>query len=260
MIGTRTLYSIAQYLELQDGKLIALLLEKHGLDAADVSDAIECGTSLLTALVDALNAAAEPQVSSLLEEVFRTSRDLYSRVRSGRRYDERFDDLKRCLQLDGYLVEGGKLIPVDPFIVDSPPVEDDLTRELEGSGLPKCSDVLRKLSDSTDAFRASTPDYNASLNNARVALETLAIVIAEARLPAHPGSVGCHKWGSVIAYFRSTDFITVEEECGLVGVFRFVSPGSHRPVGLSEEEFARLGRGFVAGMCWFLVKKYRARR
>ena len=49
-----------------------------------------------------------------------------------------------------------------------------------------------------------------------------------------------------------------EAERGLVGVFGFVSPGSHRPLGFSEAEFARLGRGFVAGMCWFLVKRFRA--
>ena len=34
--------------------------------------------------------------------------------------------------------------------------------------------------------------------------------------------------------------------------------GSHCPLGLSEEEFTRLGRTFIVGMCWFLVKRYGA--
>ena len=42
-----------------------------------------------------------------------------------------------------------------------------------GSDLPNATDIVRKMNDSAEAFRAATPDYNASLNNARVALETL---------------------------------------------------------------------------------------
>ena len=147
---------------------------------------------------------------------------------------------------------------MDPSIVGAPPVEDDLTRELSESGLPNSGAVARKLGASAEAFRASAPNYNASLNDARVALQTLAKSIADARRPAHPGSFERSKWGSVISYLHSTGFITKEEENGLVGVFGFVSPGSHRPLGFSEAEFARLGRGFVAGMCWFLVKRFRA--
>ena len=258
MVGTRTLRSLAQYLELQNGELIALLLEKHGLYADGVSDAVRHRTSLLTALVESLDGGAEPQISALLEEIARTSRGLRTRVRPRYPYDERFTDLQRCLQLDGYIIEDGKVIPVDPSIVGTPPVEDDLTRELAESGLPNSGGVLEKLNDSAESFRASTPNYNASLNDARVALQTLATDIADALLSAHPGSFERPKWGSVVAYLRSTGFITAAEERGLVGVFGFVSPGSHRPVGLSEAEFARLGRSFVAGMCWFLVKRYRA--
>ena len=258
MIGTRTLRSLAQYLELQAGELIALLLEKHGLHAYEVSDAVQYRTGLLAPLVESLDAGSEPQLSSLLDEIARTSGDLRNRVSPRYRYDERFTDLQRCLQLDGYLFEGNNLIPVDPSIVGTPPVEDDLTRELAESGLPKSSEVVRKLNESAESFRASTPNYNASLNDARVSLQTLATDIADARLSSHPGTFEHSKWGSVIAYLHSTGFVTKEEERGLVGVFGFVSPGSHRPLGFSEAEFARLGRSFVAGMCWFLVKRFRA--
>ena len=66
------------------------------------------------------------------------------------------------------------------------------------------------------------------------------------------------KWGSVLSFLKLVEFITQEEEKGLAGVYGFVSPGSHRPVGISEEEMARLGRSLALGMCWFLIKCYRA--
>ena len=184
MVGIRTLRSLAQYLELQDGELIALLLEKYGLYSDGISDAVRHRTNLLTALVESLDGGAEPQISALLEEIARTSRGLRTRVRPRYPYDERFTDLQRCLQLDGYIIEDGKVIPVDPSIVGTPPVEDDLTRELAESGLPNSGGVLQKLNDSAESFRASTPNYNASLNDARVALQTLYV---RERLRHQPG-------------------------------------------------------------------------
>ncbi len=260
MVGTRTLHSLAQFLELLDREMVVLLLQKHRLYGNKVDQALQYTyrTGLLTALVASLIAGGESEISTLLEELVRTSGDLRNRVSPRYRFDERFDDLVRCLQLDGYVITKRTLVPIDPTIVGTPPIEDDLTRELNESGLPGVGDVIKKLSDSVEAFRAPTPNYNASLNDARIALQTLAADIANAQIPMDPGSFDPAKWGSVINYFRSIRFITEEEECGLVGVFGFVSPGSHRSLGISEAEFARLGRSFVAGICWFLVKRYRA--
>jgi hypothetical protein len=258
MVGNRTLRSLAQYLEIQEGDLIVLLLEKIGLSGDPVSDAMHRHSGLLPAIVESLGTGSETQMSVLLEEIARTSGDLRNRVSPRYRYDERLADLQRCLQLDGYLLDQGRLISIDPFIVGSPPVEDDLTIELTNSALPKSGEIIAKLNSSAESFRTSPPNYNASLNDARVAMQTLATDIADSRVLTHPGSFERSKWDSVIAYLRSTGFITEEEERGLVGVFGFVSPGSHRPLGFSEAEFARLGRVFVAGMCWFLVKRFRA--
>lgn len=213
---------------------------------------------LPNALLASVRKGGETEISGLLEEIVRTSDDLRYSVSPRYRFDQRFEDLERCLQLDGYIIVNRRLVPIDPTIVGAPPIDDDLTKELHESGLLTADDVTRKLSDSVRAFRAPTPNYNASLNDARIALQTLATDIANTRLPTHPGSFDSTKWGSVINYLRSSGFITTEEERGLTGVFGFVSPGSHRLVGLSDAEFARLGRSFVAGMCWFLVKRYRA--
>ena len=68
MIGSRTLRSLAQYLELQGGELVALLLEKNGLYAGAVSDAVGYKTNFLTAVVDSLCTGSESQISAVLDE------------------------------------------------------------------------------------------------------------------------------------------------------------------------------------------------
>ncbi len=101
------------------------------------------------------------------------------------------------------------------------------------------------------------PDYNACLTHARVALQTLATSIAKKRQAAYGKTFDETKWGEVISYLRTSGLITDPEEKGLAGVFGFVSPGAHVPIGLTEEEMVRLGRSLVLGMCYFLVKRHR---
>jgi hypothetical protein len=141
--------------------------------------------------------------------------------------------------------------------VENAPLDDDLTHELKTSGLSDSAAIIQKLVDSTEAFRKSNPDLNAALNNARVALQTLATSIAKVRASNHGGTFDEKKWGSVLAYLRASGFITEDHEKGPAGVFGFVSPGSHIPVGLAEMEMTRLGRSFILGACWFLVKRFK---
>ena len=254
VLSSRAILSFAQFLALQDQGFLGVLLTKHGLKGWSV----QITTEIPSDLARVLQQGTEDQVSSLLDEIARTQGDLRTRVSPKYRFDERFNDLKRCLELDGYRLDPGGLIRLDPSVVGVPPLDDDLKNELNASGLPTAGKILQKLDDSANAFRDSRPNYNACLNDARVALQTLATLIAQSRLPRHPGTFDVSKWGSVISYLRATGFLIDEEERGLTGVFGFVSPGSHRPLGLSDQELARLGRSFVSGMCWFLVKRFRA--
>jgi hypothetical protein len=253
MVTRRTVLSLAQFLELQNKEFLVVLLEKHIL-----SRSAWITHQVLHDLVEQLTEASEGEVQSLLDEIVRTSGDLRTRVSPRVRFDERFDDLKRCLYLDGYRVEEGRLITIDPSVIGMPALDDDLTAELNMSGLPEANHVIQKIEASATSFRSVAPNYNACLNDARIALQTLATSIAQARVANHPGTFDKMKWGAVVAYLRLTDFVTDEEERGLVGVYGFVSTGSHRPLGLSDEEMARLGRSFVGGMCWFLVKRFKA--
>jgi len=74
-----------------------------------------------------------------------------------------------------------------------------------------------------------------------------------------PATYNPSRWGEVLAFLRSSGEITVEEEKGLAGVFGFLSPGAHRPVGIPEDQMTRLGRSFALNMCWFLLKNHLTR-
>lgn len=252
MIGSRTLSSLAQFLELHDTAFVVVLMNKH-----DIPSSIDDGM-LLTDVLRFLNSVNCEEVLSLIEEIVRTSGDLRARVNPKYRYDERFSDLSRCLQLDGYIVEGKNLTQTDPSISDAPPLDDDLLQELKLSGLPDAVEIAKKINASSESFRSSPPNYNACLNDIRVALETLARAIATTQQSTGSPSYEQTKWGSVLCFLKAVRFITQEEEKGLAGVYGFISTGSHRPVGISEEQMARLGRSLALGMCWFLVKSYRA--
>ena len=114
----------------------------------------------------------------VLAEIVATQGDLRARVNPKYRFDERLRDLKQCLLLDGYAVQDAKLVQIDPSIADAAPLEDELVMALQSSGALRATEIAAKIADSAQAFRATPPDDNAALVNARVALETLAADVA----------------------------------------------------------------------------------
>lgn len=174
-------------------------------------------------------------------------------------HDQRYEDLKVCLQLDGYLIEDHQLRKTEPELEGGVPVEDDLSREIDSCSLADAREVARLLENSAVSFRRTPPDLNGTLTNARVALQTLATSISAFYESSQPSGFDDKKWGQVLAHLRTSGFVTEEEEKGLGGVFTFVSPGAHAPVGLSEVETARLGRSLAVSMCYFLVKQFNAK-
>lgn len=234
-----------------------VLLGKYGVQHLSFSPG-----QLLYGLLDILRSLDDHTLMLALAEIIATSGDLRARVNPKYRFDERMHDLMQCLLLDGYLVHDKKLIQTDPSIDDAAPLEDDLLEALRNSGAPRAQDIIAKINDSAESFRTTPPDYNASLVNARVALETLAGDVAAdvASRQVGPATYNPSKWGEVLAFLRNKGEITVEEERGLAGVFGFLSPGAHRPVGIPEDQMTRLGRSFALNMCWFLLKNHLAGR
>jgi hypothetical protein len=249
--------SLCQYLQLQPWPDVNLLFEKHGLITGQIDEAEMRADrqAAFNTIETSVRGAPPEQVMSMLGEIARTQGNFRNRVTPRYVYDERWSDLTACLMLDGYRADGGRLTETEPALEAAAPVEDDLTEELRRSDLANSADIVRMMNSSAEDFRRAEPDFNGCLNNARVALQALATAISRTRADRPPG-LDETKWGQVLAHLRTTGFITNEEERGLAGVFAFVSPGSHTPVGLSERETARLGRSLCATMCYFLVKRY----
>lgn len=255
MIGLRSRHSFAQFLELQEPTISIVLLSKYGVQHLS----LEHGR-LLHGLLDVLRGLDDHTLMLALSEVVATSGDLRARVTQKYRFDERMHDLAQCLLLDGYIIQDKNLIQTDPSIADAAPLEDDLITALRNSNVSQAQEIITKINDSAESFRKTPADYNASLVNARVALETLARNVA-ARVASRlqsPAAYNPSKWGDVLSFLRTSGEITAEEESGLAGVFRFLSPGAHRPVGIPEDQMARLGRSFALDMCWFLLKNHLA--
>ncbi|SIO27711.1 hypothetical protein [Paraburkholderia phenazinium] len=249
MLSQRTRLSLCQFLALQEPTVCTVLLGKAGI-FSDLYPAL-----LLRGLTDTLTRADQNAMMVLLDEIVRTQGNLRSAVSPRYRFEERWIDLVQCLVLDGYVVEDREIRASDPSIGDAAPVDDDLLRELGSCAASRASEIIRKINESTEMFRVTPPNYNASLNAARVALETLAVDIAESLKALKDQNYNPAKWGGVISYLKTAGLISMEEEKGLAGVYGFISPGSHRPVGVSEEQMARLGRSLALGMCWFLLKR-----
>lgn len=238
---------------MQHTDLISVLLERHGIHYTNAGSHIQ-------RIKSSLSLGSPQQIESLAEEVIRTNAYLsdqvcvwpYDHVDA---YNQRWKDLILCLELDGYRAENDRLIPIDPSVHEvAADVEDDLSRELSNSQLTETESIKQALSNAMEAFRRVPPDYNACLGNSRVALESLAKAIALKRRDTHPGNFDETAWGQVITYLRTSGFLTTKEEAGLTGVYSFISPGAHSPLGLGDEEMARLGLTFALSMCYFLIK------
>ncbi|MBY3321233.1 hypothetical protein [Rhizobium laguerreae] len=239
-----------------------VILRKYEI-STDGIDGYYTGYPLIRALTDVVPAATPSQVWDLAQELARTRQSIRHGINPRTLFDERWDDFTLCMRLDGiglavddYGREIGPFVPIEPTIEGAHPVEDDLSRELRLSQLSGGDEILRLIDDSAIAFLGG--DNNGCLNNARVALETTGKSIGRELLP--PGSTLSSKWGEVLIALREAGLISQDQEKGLAGVYRFVSPGSHVPVGFTESEFARLGRTLALSCTYFLVKKWNGTR
>ena len=256
-LSNRSKLSLCQILLLFPRPSLRLLLDKHGIPHELEDDYPGDATATLTESVR--EGASATQLGNLVQEIASTKRTLRCEVEPRYRFDERWEDLLLCLELDGYGAErnpmlGGptRIVAIEPTIEGVAAIDDDLSRQLQATGLPDAGEIARLLDSSATAFRER--EFNACLNNARVALQTLATSVA--RAGNDQGAFDERKWGQVAAYLRTSGVITHDQEQGLTGVFSFLSPGAHTPIGFDEQEFARLGRSLAVTMSYFLAKRF----
>ena len=264
-LSSRSKLSLCQFLLLFRHPLLRLLLDKYGVPHELTQEDLHDATAVLSESV--CEAASATQLGNLLQEIARTDGTLRCEVEPRYRFDQRWEDLLLCLELDGYRAERSRvlddttrIVAIEPTIHGAAPVDDDLGKQLRATDLRNADEIAQLLDSSATAFR--NREFNPCLTNARVALQTLATSVARqqharARNETHR-TFDERKWGQVVAYLRASGVITDDQEQGLTGVFGFLSPGAHTPIGFNEQEFTRLGRSLAVTMCYFLVKRFNA--
>ena len=212
-LSSRSKLSLCQFLLLFRRTSLRLLLDKHGIPHGIEEEYVGDATAALTESV--CEAASATQLGNLVQEIARTGRTLRCEVEPRYRFDQRWEDLLLCLELDGYGGErdpvlGGttRIVAIEPTIDGAAAVDDDLSRQLQVTGLPNADETARLLDSSATAFRDR--QFNACLTNARVALQTLATSIARAG-NENQGTFDERRWGQVAAYLRTSGVITPDE-------------------------------------------------
>ena len=172
-VSERTKSSIAQFIGLFSKDDISFLMGKHSISTDSVVNYdYRYGISIDSAALQAVRDADSKSIASLLEEIVRTSGYLRHKVSPRKRFDDRWNDLKKCLMLDGFKVENENIHSIEPMI-EGCLIVDDLAKELESIPLADSKNIIESIRLSAECFLKSTPDYNGCLFHARIALETL---------------------------------------------------------------------------------------
>ncbi|MBU4527613.1 MAG: hypothetical protein KUA43_11385 [Hoeflea sp.] len=260
-ISNRSKLSLCQLLEELNRTDARLLLEKHTIATQDDQGTWEHQPWIIT-VRDHLLAAPAKRVGDLLQELVRTNASWRNNVSPRYLFDERWEDLTMCLELDGFAIlldDYGRsqkhFSPVEPQLEGVRPFDDELSLEIRRSGIPAAQEILDRLEASANAFRSS--ELNNCLANARIALETLVKSVA-----VEIGAMGdqADRFGAALAFLTGSQFIERGEEKSLSGNYMLVSPGVHRPVGFSEQEYVRFGRYLALSSCYFVIKKWNGSR
>lgn len=247
-VSRRTKFSLIQLLGIIEKPTVYVILDKFGFDPQMASS--PAGIS------NEVTLASEDILTDMLVEIVQTNKTLRNQTSPKYKFDDQYSILKQSLLLDGYKIENDAIESLDPNFKGHEPVEDALLKELDNSTLQNSDKIKRSINASADDFVKAQPDYNGSLTNIRIALETLVREIAYSKGFSSTG--GGNTWGPSLAYLKSVSFIDQNEEKALASVFTFISNGAHIPLGFSHEEFVRLGRNMCSSMCYFVIKKYNA--
>lgn len=247
-VSRRTKFSLAQLLSVVERPTVYVLFDNFGFSTQLVSSP--------EGISNEITSADNQTITDLIIEVIETSRTLRNDTSPKYKFDDQFSILEKSLLLDGYLTENKSIKALDPNFIGVEPVEDALINELDRSSMQNMAGIIRSVKASADDFVKAQPDYNGSLTNIRVALETLVreIALEKGFTATRTGNT----WGPSLGYLKTNGFIDQKDENALASVFTFISNGSHIPLGFTEAEYVRLGRNMCTSMCYFVIKKYNA--
>ncbi|EPA0533109.1 TPA: hypothetical protein N2743_004419 [Vibrio parahaemolyticus] len=247
-VSRRSKFSLAQLLSVIDKPTVYVIFDKFGFAPRAVASP--------AGIADELLSASDTLLSDVILEVVHTAKTLRSKTSPKYQFDDQFSLLEKSLLLDGYQIEGNSVTALDPNFVGKEPVEDALIKEVQESSIVNKQDIVDAIKFSADDFVKAQPDYNGSLTNIRIALETLVREIAfdKGFTTTRTGNT----WGPSLNYLKTNGFIDQKDENALSSVYTFISNGAHIPLGFSQEEFVRLGRNLCYSMCYFVIKKFNA--
>lgn len=247
-VSRRSKFSLAQLLSVLDKPTVFVIFDKFGFTPQAVASP--------TGIADELLSASDTLLSDIILEVVHTAKTLRNKTSPKYQFDDQFSILEKSLLLDGYQIEGNTVKALDPNFVGKEPVEDALIKEVQESSIVNKQDIVDAIKCSADDFVKAQPDYNGSLTNIRIALETLVREIAFDK--GFTTTKNGNTWGTSLNYLKTNGFIDQKDENALSSVYTFISNGAHIPLGFSKEEFVRLGRNLCYSMCYFFIKKFNA--
>ena len=238
LLNKRTKISLSQLLEIFEYDWINVIFEKYSLPN-------HCQN-----IIDIKKILIKNDINLLIKEIVSTQKDLRSRISPKYKFEERWEDFAKCLLLDGYkITDTNTIISVEPEVIGRVAMEDELTNEIKNSSLSKKDDIMKFIIESEEAFKNATPDYNGCLSKSRIALETMVRSKNEDETGTN------ESWGRTLNILKDNGFITNEEEKAISSTYTFVSDGSHKPLGFTEEEYARYGRNLIMTVCYYIIKK-----
>jgi hypothetical protein len=251
-LSRQSLASVAELLGTLSSDSAGLLLYKHlGVRVQDLAAGA-------IGRLEVLETADPDAVWELTAELAREKAAIRAGVSPKYPFDGRWREVERWLLHDGWVIENNDLVRAAPAAEDATGVRDALIRDLAASNLDQDEGIRTAIVNSATAFVQQPPDYNASITNVRIALETTARRAAAKRAEGGGPPYSTDSWGSSLAYLKLIGILTPTEEEMLARVYTFISPGAHTPTGVTQEEWARLARTFGLGACFFLVKKHQA--
>jgi hypothetical protein len=242
MISSRTIISIKQFFDIIIFKNSNLLLGKYNIYNID-SATQDSLIGLLQELQNIETLKRSYCGSALDKEDWDKTRGDWNKEEA---IKERFDDLEKCLLLDGYKVENNSLVKIEPTIDGVIAFEDELSNEINKFNLSQKTQIIEKIENSANNFKNS--NYNNCLSDARIALE--AIVRDESLNESDQP-----KWGKGLSDLKARNVINGKEEKNIANIYTFISAGSHTPLGFTKEEYARYSRNLCMSACYYLVKK-----
>ena len=247
--GRQVYAATAQALGALSNDAARTLLYKHlGVENPDTG---------MMAHVGIMTESGDDAVGGLIAELVAHRNQLRHNAPTRHVFDSRVEDLARWLFHDGWSVDDGRLVALGAAVEEATGVRDLVLVELAASGLDADHALERAVTEAAQAFRSDPPDFNESTTKVRIALETVARRAAPAIAVRRGIPPPADTWGGALAFLRlNAQLMTVHEEQAVSSVYTLISPGAHRPTGLTDEEWARLARTFALSAAYFLIRKY----